>query len=107
MHRGISRGDAETRRWLGMRLPVPGAPRETRGACGAHRDSGSSRETIHDEEMGMSDGGFAHLDESGRPRMVDVGEKAATRRVAVAEGSIRMSAETLAAIAAGETPKGN
>jgi len=55
----------------------------------------------------MSDGGFTHLDESGRPRMVDVGEKAATRRTAVAEGSIRMSAETLAAIAAGETPKGN
>jgi cyclic pyranopterin phosphate synthase len=55
----------------------------------------------------MSDGGFTHLDESGRPRMVDVGDKAATRRVAVAEGSIRMSAETLAAIVAGETPKGN
>lgn len=55
----------------------------------------------------MSDGGFTHLDESGRPRMVDVGEKAITRRVAVAEGSIRMSAETLAAIVAGDTPKGN
>jgi len=55
----------------------------------------------------MSDGGFTHLDESGRPRMVDVGEKAVTRRVAVAEGSIRMSPETLAAIVAGETPKGN
>jgi cyclic pyranopterin phosphate synthase len=57
--------------------------------------------------MGMSDGGFTHLDENGRPRMVDVGEKAVTRRTAVAEGSIRMSAETLAAIVAGETPKGN
>jgi cyclic pyranopterin phosphate synthase len=57
--------------------------------------------------MEMSDGGFTHLDESGRPRMVDVGDKEATRRVAVAEGRIRMSAETLAAIVAGETPKGN
>ncbi|HEX8905911.1 MAG TPA: cyclic pyranopterin monophosphate synthase MoaC [Longimicrobiaceae bacterium] len=55
----------------------------------------------------MSAGGFTHLDEGGRPRMVDVGEKEVTRRTAVAEGRIRMSAETLAAIAAGETPKGN
>ena len=55
----------------------------------------------------MSDGGFTHLDDAGRPRMVDVGEKDVTRRVAVAEGRIRMSLETLAAIVAGETPKGN
>jgi len=55
----------------------------------------------------MSDDGFTHLDEHGRPRMVDVGEKAVTARVAVAEGRIRMAAETLAAIVAGETPKGN
>ena len=55
----------------------------------------------------MSDGDFTHLDERGRPRMVDVGDKAPTARVAVAEGHIRTSAETLAAIVAGETPKGN
>ncbi|HEX8244067.1 MAG TPA: cyclic pyranopterin monophosphate synthase MoaC, partial [Longimicrobium sp.] len=55
----------------------------------------------------MSDGGFTHLDEAGRPRMVDVGGKEATHRVAVAEGRIRMTAETLAAIAAGDTAKGN
>ena len=55
----------------------------------------------------MSDEGFTHLDASGRPRMVDVGEKEVTRRIAVAEGHIRMSAETLAAIVAGDTPKGN
>lgn len=53
------------------------------------------------------DPGFTHLDESGRPRMVDVGAKAVTRRIAVAEGTIRMSAETLRAIVAGDTPKGN
>lgn len=50
---------------------------------------------------------FTHLDERGRPRMVDVGDKAVTARVAVAEGFVRISAETLAAIVAGETPKGN
>ena len=55
----------------------------------------------------MSEASFTHLDEQGRPRMVDVGEKAVTRRAAVAEGRIRMSAETLAAIVGGETPKGN
>ena len=55
----------------------------------------------------MSDEGFTHLDASGRPRMVDVGEKAVTRRIAVAEGHIRMSPETLAAIVSGDTPKGN
>ena len=55
----------------------------------------------------MSDGGFTHLDEAGRPRMVDVGGKDATSRVATAEGRLRMSAETLAAIVSGDTPKGN
>ena len=53
------------------------------------------------------DPGFTHLDEHGRPRMVDVGGKAVTRRTAVAEGTIRMSPDTLHAIVAGETPKGN
>ena len=55
----------------------------------------------------MSDAGFTHLDEQGRPRMVDVGEKEVTARVAVAEGHIRTSAETVRAIVAGEVPKGN
>jgi len=54
----------------------------------------------------MTDG-FTHLDEQGRPRMVDVGEKEATRRVAVAEGHIRTSPDTVRAIAAGQVPKGN
>ena len=55
----------------------------------------------------MSEASFTHLDERGRPRMVDVGEKAVTRRAAIAEGRIRMAAETLAAIVGGDTPKGN
>lgn len=49
---------------------------------------------------------FTHLDEHGRPRMVDVGDKAVTRRVAVAEGCIRMSASTLAAVVEGRAAKG-
>lgn len=53
------------------------------------------------------DPGFTHLDEQGRPRMVDVGGKPVTRRNAVAEGTIRMSPDTLHAIVSGDTPKGN
>ncbi len=44
----------------------------------------------------MSD--FTHFDESGASRMVDVGEKDVTRRVARASARVRMQPETLAAI---------
>jgi cyclic pyranopterin monophosphate synthase len=50
---------------------------------------------------------LTHLDSTGAARMVDVGAKPATERVAVAGGRIRMSAEALAAIAAGATRKGD
>lgn len=50
---------------------------------------------------------FTHLDERGMPRMVDVGGKPVTRRVAVAEGAIRTTRETLEAIVSGDVPKGN
>jgi cyclic pyranopterin phosphate synthase len=52
-------------------------------------------------------GSFSHLDESGRARMVDVGEKQATRREAEAGAVVRMSAACLAAIQGGEVPKGD
>jgi cyclic pyranopterin phosphate synthase len=55
----------------------------------------------------MSADPFTHLDEGGAPRMVDVGDKDVTQRLALAEGSIRMSASTLAAIVRGDTPKGS
>lgn len=64
-------------------------------------------EQIPAPEKMSDDPGFTHLDESGRPRMVDVGGKPVTRRIAVAEGTIRMSPDTLHAIVAGDTPKGN
>ncbi|HEY7470959.1 MAG TPA: cyclic pyranopterin monophosphate synthase MoaC [Gemmatimonadota bacterium] len=48
-----------------------------------------------------------HLDPAGHARMVDVSEKAPSRRVARASGAIRMSAEALAAVARGELPKGD
>ncbi len=41
------------------------------------------------------------------PRMVDVGDKPETRRRAVAEGRVRLSRETLAAVLDGRVPKGD
>jgi cyclic pyranopterin phosphate synthase len=58
-------------------------------------------------EMNKPPQPLTHLDEEGRPRMVDVTQKDDTRRRAVAEGSIRMAPETLQAIQDGTTPKGN
>ena len=50
---------------------------------------------------------LTHLDKHGNARMVDVGGKPATPRIAVASGRIRMSAEALAAIREGDVPKGD
>jgi cyclic pyranopterin phosphate synthase len=51
--------------------------------------------------------GLTHLDVEGSARMVDVGGKAQTPRRAVASGRITMSREALAAIRAGDAPKGD
>ncbi|MCW1428513.1 cyclic pyranopterin monophosphate synthase MoaC [Novosphingobium sp. JCM 18896] len=50
---------------------------------------------------------LTHLDDQGHARMVDVGGKAETQRVAIASGRIRMSPQALAAIRQGEVPKGD
>ena len=50
---------------------------------------------------------LTHLDESGRARMVDVGDKAVTQREAVASGRIRMRPETLRRAQSGDLPKGD
>jgi len=52
-------------------------------------------------------GRLTHIGSSGEAHMVDVGAKAETERVAVAEGSVLMQAETLAAIQAGNARKGD
>lgn len=52
-------------------------------------------------------GRLTHLNEAGEARMVDVGGKAVTHRVAVAEGHIRMAAETLDLISRGGHKKGD
>ena len=50
---------------------------------------------------------LTHLGEDGSARMVDVGAKPATERVAVAEARVRMSPATAAAIEHGDAPKGD
>ncbi|KAF0099875.1 MAG: molybdenum cofactor biosynthesis protein C [bacterium] len=50
---------------------------------------------------------FTHFDEQGRAIMVDVAEKAETRRVAVTAGRIVMRPETLALIRDGAAKKGD
>lgn len=50
---------------------------------------------------------LTHLDESGRAKMVDVGHKADTERVAVARGSVTMQPETLRLIIEGNVKKGD
>ena len=50
---------------------------------------------------------FTHFDEQGNARMVDVGDKADTRREAVARGSIFMSPQCLAMVKDGTMAKGD
>jgi len=51
--------------------------------------------------------GLTHLDASGAARMVDVGAKPVTHRVAIAGAFVEMAPATLAMIVAGEAPKGD
>jgi cyclic pyranopterin phosphate synthase len=53
----------------------------------------------------MSD--LTHFDSSGASRMVDVGQKQVTRRIARASGLVRMAAETLALIRDKRAAKGD
>lgn len=50
---------------------------------------------------------LSHLDPTGRPRMVDVGAKPESPRVAIAEGQISMTAEAFAEVEASRNPKGD
>ncbi|MEL0027669.1 MAG: cyclic pyranopterin monophosphate synthase MoaC [Perlucidibaca sp.] len=50
---------------------------------------------------------LTHLDSQGSARMVDVGDKPDSQRVATATAAIRMRAETLALIQDGGHPKGD
>lgn len=51
--------------------------------------------------------GLTHFDEAGDARMVDVADKPATRRTAIARGRVTMAPGTLAHVTAGTAAKGD
>ena len=55
----------------------------------------------------MKNTGLSHLDEQGRVRMVDVGSKQDTERIAIAKGEVVMLASTLDLIRIGSIKKGD
>ena len=57
--------------------------------------------------MAAQDSHFTHFDAAGQAHMVDVSGKDVTRRVARAAGRIAMRGQTLAAIRAGSSKKGD
>jgi cyclic pyranopterin monophosphate synthase len=50
---------------------------------------------------------LTHVDRSGRPRMVDVSDKAVSARRAVAEAQVSVTAETMSMVIDGGGPKGD
>ena len=50
---------------------------------------------------------LSHLDEQGAAHMVDVSEKAVTKRTAVAAGTLHTTAEVITLISSGGLPKGD
>jgi cyclic pyranopterin phosphate synthase len=58
-------------------------------------------------DPGPSGPGLSHLDESGAAHMVDVTGKDATKRTAVATGTLRTRADVVELVATGGLPKGD
>lgn len=57
--------------------------------------------------MTAAEGDLTHLDDDGRARMVDVGDKDVTQRTATARAVLRMQPATAARLAVGDLPKGD
>ena len=55
----------------------------------------------------MAKGTFSHLDPDGNARMVDISEKDDSKRTARARITVSMAKETIAALKAGDIPKGD
>jgi cyclic pyranopterin phosphate synthase len=73
----------------------------------SNTESNTERNTDNCTDSNINANTLTHLDEKGAARMVDVGAKADTERVAIAEGFIAMNPETLAMIVDGNAPKGD
>jgi cyclic pyranopterin phosphate synthase len=59
------------------------------------------------KELAAEQNQLTHFDNAGRARMVDVGDKDVTRRVALASGLVRMQPETAILIREGRAAKGD
>lgn len=70
-----------------------------------------SRRMLYNQDIKKDSGEdmaeFTHFDDKGNAAMVDVGEKAATKRQAVAFGKIRMNEECYSAVRGGGVKKGD
>src|SRR4051812_3768229 len=93
--------------------PAPFPPHEGEGGAGSAGDDSAGKPRPLWAE-GIGGGGLpggrmtlSHLDEHGRARMVDVGAKAETARVATARGRVRMQPATLALVLRGGVAKGD
>ena len=63
--------------------------------------------TFKDVKMSDSANNLTHFDNSGQAHMVDVGDKAHTKRIAIASGTITMQQSTLQLIKNGDAKKGD
>ena len=62
---------------------------------------------MQEHDSGSNEPQLSHVDEAGRVRMVDVGDKPVTERVAVARGHIAIGEPALRAIRDGRIAKGD
>jgi cyclic pyranopterin phosphate synthase len=74
---------------------------------GARLANVMNRHEPDSESTSMGGPLLTHLDAQGRARMVDVGAKPETERVAIARAFVRMDPHTAAAVVAGDAPKGD
>ena len=93
-------------------LQMPGPPPGMfRVALADHQTAGRGRRNPRPVGEPAGAGGdvmpLTHFDSDGQAHMVDVGDKDVTERIAVASGSIRMQAQTLAMILDGGHKKGD
>ena len=84
----------------------------------AYTRADDDAQPTHEDPFGLPGGGpvssadrgrtdrLTHLDDAGRARMVDVGSKPATRRLAEAEGRVELDPETRQKLFEGVLPKG-
>lgn len=84
------------------------ARKKSIGVVAAAKTKPANGKSANGEPRAKSVGSrLTHLDDAGRARMVDVGDKRVTERTAVASARVRMKPETLALLMAGQAPKGD